>query len=79
MWAEAIINIFARETGKDHDFKTKKLPLLGFFLLKALLVLKNRTSVGNENSFLGRLLGGGVHKQRKLQAVSSMYITYDLY
>ena len=58
-------------------FKAKKLPLCGF-LLKALLVFNNRTLVGNKNSFLGRNLCGGVHKQREVQAVSIMCITYDL-
>ena len=70
MWVEAIINVFARETGRDHDrinvlcLKPKSFPYLAFLLI-VQLVFKNRTLVRNKNSFLGRNLHGGVHKQRK--------------
>ena len=45
MWAEAIINMFARETGRDHDrinvlcLKPKNFPYVASLLI-ALLVFK---------------------------------------
>ena len=52
VWVEAIINLFATETGRDHDrinvlcLKPKSFPYVAFLLI-ALLVFKNRTLVGN--------------------------------
>ena len=48
------------------------------FLLIVLLVFKNGILVRNKKNFLGQTLYGGVHKWREAQAVSSMYMTYDL-
>ena len=73
----------ARKTGRDHDrinvlcFKPKSFAYEALLLI-ALLEFKNRTFVQNKNSFVGRILCGGVHKQREVQAVASMCITYDL-
>ena len=83
VWPEATINMFARETGRVHDrinvlcLKPKNFPYVAFLLI-ALLVFKNRTLFGDENSFLGRNLCGGIHKRREVQTVSSMCITYNL-
>ena len=58
VWAEEIINMLARKTGRDHDrinvlcLMPKRFPYVTFLLL-VLLVFKNRTLVGNKNSFLG--------------------------
>ena len=60
-WAEAIINMIARETGRDHDrinvlcLKPESFPYVPFLLI-ALLEFKNRTIVENKNSFVGRIL-----------------------
>ena len=76
--------MFAGKTGRDDDrinvqcLKPKSFPYVAFLLI-VLLVLKNRTLVGNKNSFLGRNLCGGVHKWREVQAVSSVCITYNLH
>ena len=84
MWVEAIINMFAKETERDYDqinvlcLKPKNFPYMAFLLI-ALLVFKNGILVKNKNSFLGRIVCGGVHKRREAQTVSSMCITYDLH
>ena len=71
VWAEAIINMFARKTGRDYGrisvlcLKPKRFPHLAFSLI-ALLVFKNRTLVGNKISFLDGNLCGGIHKQREV-------------
>ena len=76
MWPEAIINKFARVTGRNMTekctmFKTKIASLTWPFIYSTACV-QNRTLVGNKNSFLGRNLCGGVHKQREVQAVSNV-------
>ena len=86
VWAKAIINMFARETGRDYDrinvlhicVNPKRFSYVAFLLI-VLLVFKNRTLVGNKNSFLGRNLCGGIHKWWEVKAVSSVPITYNLH
>ena len=63
---------------KPNQCSNKKAPDTCLFILIALLIFKSRTLLWDKNSFLGQFLCKGIYKWRKVQAISSRCITYNL-